>query len=41
VRELRAAGRRPAEVIGRAATLAGLIDAPREIAATNVGELFE
>jgi glutamyl/glutaminyl-tRNA synthetase len=41
VRELRAAGRRPAEVIGRAATLAGLVDAPREIAATNVGELFE
>lgn len=40
VRELRAAGRTPAELIGEAAAAVGLIDAPRPIEATAVGALF-
>ena len=40
VRELRAAGRTAAALIGEAATAVGLIDAPRPIEATEVGRLF-
>jgi glutamyl-tRNA synthetase/glutamyl-Q tRNA(Asp) synthetase len=40
VRELRAAGVSAAEVIGRAAAAAGLIDRPRPIRADEVGGLF-
>jgi glutamyl/glutaminyl-tRNA synthetase len=40
VRELRAAGRRPADVIGEAAAAVGLLEAPRPIAAREVGTLF-
>ncbi len=39
VREWRAAGETPADVIGEAAAEVGLIDAPRAIAATEVGSL--
>ena len=40
VRDLRAAGRTPAELIGDAAAAAGLIDAPRPIEAPEVADLF-
>lgn len=40
VRELRAAGRSPAELIGEAAAAVGFVDAPRPIEATEVAELF-
>lgn len=40
LRELRAAGRSPAELIGEAAAAVGLIDAPRPIEAGAVGALF-
>lgn len=40
VRELRAAGRAPADLIGEAAAAVGLIDAPRPVEATAVGALF-
>ncbi len=40
VRDLRAAGVGAAEVIGRAAAAAGLLEAPRPIAATEVQDLF-
>ncbi len=40
LRELRAAGRTPAEVLGLAAHLAGLLDAPRPVPASSLGELF-
>jgi glutamyl/glutaminyl-tRNA synthetase len=40
IRELRAAGRTAAELIGEAAAAIGLIDAPRSIAATEVQEFF-
>jgi glutamyl-tRNA synthetase/glutamyl-Q tRNA(Asp) synthetase len=38
VRELRAAGLRPEDVIGRAAALVGLIDRPRPITSRQVAE---
>ena len=41
VRDLRAAGRTAADLIGEAATAAELIDAPRPVAADDVGQLFE
>ncbi len=40
VRELRAAGLRPEEVIGRAALAVGLIQTPRAVAASEVEQLF-
>lgn len=40
VRDLRAAGRTAAELIGEAAAAVGLIDAPRAIEAAEVGDLF-
>jgi glutamyl-tRNA synthetase/glutamyl-Q tRNA(Asp) synthetase len=40
VRELRRAGLMASEVIGRAAAAVGLIESPRSIPATDVGELF-
>ena len=40
VRELRRAGRTASEVIGLAAAAVGLIESPRSIPATDVGELF-
>lgn len=40
VRDLRAAGRTPAELVGQAAAAVGLIDTPRPIEATEVGSLF-
>ena len=40
VRDLRAAGRSPAALIGEAAAAVGLIDAPRPIEAAEVGGLF-
>ena len=40
VRELRAPGVRPDEVVGRAAAAVGLLDAPRPINADRVAELF-
>jgi glutamyl/glutaminyl-tRNA synthetase len=40
IRELRQAGLSAADVIGRAAAAAGLIDEPRPIAANEVAELF-
>ena len=40
VRDLRAAGRRPAELIGEAAAAAGLLDAPRPVEAADVADLF-
>jgi glutamyl/glutaminyl-tRNA synthetase len=40
VRELRAAGRTAAALIGEAAAAVGLIDTPRPIEATEVGRLF-
>jgi glutamyl-tRNA synthetase/glutamyl-Q tRNA(Asp) synthetase len=40
VRDLRAAGHAPENVIGRAAHAVGLIDHPRPIAAADVGTLF-
>lgn len=40
VRELRAKGVRPEEVIGRAAAAIGLIEHPRPVAATEVASLF-
>jgi glutamyl/glutaminyl-tRNA synthetase len=40
IRDLRALGRRPAELIGEAAAAVGLIDAPRPIEAADVAELF-
>ena len=41
VRDLRAAGRSAPDLIGEAAAAAGLIDAPRPIAAAEVGRLFD
>ena len=41
VRDLRAAGRTPAELIGEAAAAVGLIDAPRPIEAAEVASLFD
>ncbi|MFN0098456.1 MAG: glutamate--tRNA ligase family protein [Gemmatimonadaceae bacterium] len=41
LRELRAAGRSPAEVLGRAAHLGGLADSPRPIPAAALGGLFD
>jgi glutamyl/glutaminyl-tRNA synthetase len=41
VRELRAAGRRPEDVIGEAAAAVGLVAGPRPIAARDVRGLFE
>lgn len=38
--ELRTAGVRPEEVLGRAAVLAGLLDAPRPLAAADLPSLF-
>lgn len=40
VRELRAAGASPAEIVGRAAAACGLIEARRATAAADVGALF-
>jgi glutamyl-tRNA synthetase/glutamyl-Q tRNA(Asp) synthetase len=40
VRELRAKGLRPEDVIGRAAAAVGLTDRPRPIAASDVAALF-
>jgi glutamyl-Q tRNA(Asp) synthetase len=40
VRDLRAAGRSPADLIGEAAAALGLIDAPRPVEAAEVGRLF-
>jgi len=40
VRELRAAGRTAADLIGDAAAAVGLIDAPRPMAASDVSDLF-
>jgi glutamyl-tRNA synthetase/glutamyl-Q tRNA(Asp) synthetase len=40
VRELRAQGLEPANVIGRAAALIGLIDSPRPVGASEVSTLF-
>ncbi len=40
VREMRDAGRSAASLIGEAAAMVGLIDAPRSIEAAEVGELF-
>lgn len=40
VRDLRAAGRTAADLIGEAAAAVGLIDAPRAIEAAEVGHLF-
>jgi glutamyl-Q tRNA(Asp) synthetase len=40
VRDLRAAGKSPARVLGQAAHLTGLIDAPRELTARDLGSLF-
>jgi glutamyl/glutaminyl-tRNA synthetase len=40
IRQLRHAGRRPAEVIGLAASLAGLAPSPRSVAACDVHTLF-
>jgi hypothetical protein len=40
VRELRAAGVAPAQVIGRAAAASGLIEEVRPVQARDVGELF-
>ena len=40
VRDLRAAGRTPEELIGEAAAAVGLIDAPRPIAADQIRALF-
>lgn len=40
VRELRAAGRSAAELIGEAAAAVGFVDAPRPIEAAEVAELF-
>lgn len=40
VRDLRAAGHRPADVIGEAATAIGLLPRPRPIAARDVGRLY-
>ena len=40
VREMRAAGRSAASLIGEAAAAVGLIDAPRPIEAAEVGALF-
>ena len=40
VREMRAAGRTPEELIGAAAAAVGLIDAPRPIEAAEVADLF-
>ena len=41
LRELRAAGRSAAEVLGRAAHLGGLADSPRPIPAESLGDLFD
>jgi glutamyl/glutaminyl-tRNA synthetase len=41
VRDLRAAGRSAASLIGEAAASVGLVDAPRSIEAGEVGRLFE
>jgi glutamyl/glutaminyl-tRNA synthetase len=41
IRDLRAKGSSPEEVIGQAAARAGLIDAPRPIGAHDVVELFD
>ena len=41
IRELRDAGISPAEVIGRAASLAGLVTSPRGLGASEVHELFQ
>ncbi len=41
VRELRAAGAAPHDVIGRAAAAAGLLDTARSVAAREVGTLFD
>jgi glutamyl-tRNA synthetase/glutamyl-Q tRNA(Asp) synthetase len=41
IRDLRAAGREPADLIGEAAAAIGLVDAPRPIEAAEVGALFE
>jgi hypothetical protein len=41
IRELRAAGVRPEEVIGRAAAEVELIDKPQMIAAADVAKLFD
>jgi glutamyl-tRNA synthetase/glutamyl-Q tRNA(Asp) synthetase len=41
LRELRAAGRSAAEVLGRAAQLGGLADSPRPIPAKSLGDLFD
>ncbi len=40
VRDLRAAGRSAASLVGEAAAAVGLIDAPRSIEAAEVGRLF-
>jgi glutamyl/glutaminyl-tRNA synthetase len=40
VRELRARGVTPQEVIGMAAAAVGLVDAPRPVAASEVASLF-
>jgi glutamyl-Q tRNA(Asp) synthetase len=40
LRELRAAGRSPADLLGRAAALAGLIPAPAPLTATDLPSLF-
>ncbi|NOT07302.1 MAG: tRNA glutamyl-Q(34) synthetase GluQRS, partial [Gemmatimonadales bacterium] len=40
VRELRAAGRRPEDVLGQAAYLTGLLPEPRPVAAAELGSLF-
>jgi glutamyl/glutaminyl-tRNA synthetase len=41
IRDLRASGRTPAELIGEAAGAVGLIDAPRPIEAADVADLFD
>ena len=40
LRELRAAGASPADVLGRAAHLSGLQDEPRPLAADDLAKLF-
>ena len=40
VRDLRAAGLTPEDVIGRAAALAGLVDTPTAIACAHVAKLI-
>jgi glutamyl-tRNA synthetase len=41
IRDLRAAGRTPEDVLGLAAHVSGLLDAPRPVRAPDLASLFE